>query len=341
MGKGSGKQEFPRGGGIGTAGFQGASDERATQHLAQTLKENPSHQRGVFVSLFSFSIYNELSMKKIVIIYHKDCPDGFGGAWAAWKKFKDKAEYIAVYPRALPSKVIKDREVYIVDNSYPKEAQQRLMDTNKSVVVLDHHESSEKDVRAFPQNVFDNNHSGAVLAWKHFHPKKPVPTLLKYVEDVDLWKHVLPHSREINMYTSAYKFDFKQWDVFARKLEKAKTRTACVREGAAIMNYFNRVVLDAVNVADYVQFGKYKVYATNFSSKRFTSEIGNSLAKKYPPFGIIWHEEGNVLYVSMRSDGTVDVAKIAEQYYGGGHKAAAAFKIPFAGKFPWKILEKK
>jgi hypothetical protein len=29
-------------------------------------------------------------MKKTIILYHLDCPDGFGAAWAAWKKFSSK-----------------------------------------------------------------------------------------------------------------------------------------------------------------------------------------------------------------------------------------------------------
>ena len=37
---------------------------------------------------------SETSFKNIVIIYHTDCRDGFGAAWAAWKKFGDSATYI-------------------------------------------------------------------------------------------------------------------------------------------------------------------------------------------------------------------------------------------------------
>src|SRR3989344_3757446 len=32
--------------------------------------------------------------KKIAVLYHGGCPDGFGGAYAAWKKFGNMAEYI-------------------------------------------------------------------------------------------------------------------------------------------------------------------------------------------------------------------------------------------------------
>ena len=36
--------------------------------------------------------------KKIVVITHKNCPDGFTAAWVSWTKFKNKADYIGEYP---------------------------------------------------------------------------------------------------------------------------------------------------------------------------------------------------------------------------------------------------
>ena len=32
--------------------------------------------------------------KDIVIFYHKECQDGFSGAWVAWKKFGESADYV-------------------------------------------------------------------------------------------------------------------------------------------------------------------------------------------------------------------------------------------------------
>jgi len=38
---------------------------------------------------------NEVN-KEIVVLYHANCLDGFGAAYAAWKKFGDTADYIPV-----------------------------------------------------------------------------------------------------------------------------------------------------------------------------------------------------------------------------------------------------
>ena len=55
----------------------------------------------------------------------------------------------------------------------------------------------------------------------------------------------------------------------------------------------------------------------------------------------MWREEkdGSV-HVSLRSDGAVDVSKIATQFGGGGHKTASGFYVKNISKLPWKIIKK-
>ena len=61
-----------------------------------------------------------MSDKKIIIIYHSNCLDGFGSAYIAWKQFGEDADYIpAHYGNSPPD--VKDKKVYIVDFSYPRE----------------------------------------------------------------------------------------------------------------------------------------------------------------------------------------------------------------------------
>ena len=100
-----------------------------------------------------------------VVIYHADCKDGFGAAYAAWKKFGDTASYVPRRNQLPPPAGLVDKEVFVVDYSYDRATLEELLVKNKSVVVIDHHRSAEDDVKAFPQNVFDLEHSGAVLTW--------------------------------------------------------------------------------------------------------------------------------------------------------------------------------
>ena len=88
-----------------------------------------------------------------------------------------------------------------------------------------------------------------------------------------------------------------------------------------------------------VNFLGRRVLASNYPILR--SEIGHELLKKKPPLSIIWREKGGRISVSLRSDGSVDVAAIAEKYGGGGHKSAAGFTLEKGEKLPWNVSKNK
>jgi oligoribonuclease NrnB/cAMP/cGMP phosphodiesterase (DHH superfamily) len=278
-------------------------------------------------------------MKNIVVLYHSNCPDGFSAAYAAWKKFGSRADYIPVKPLKLPSKPLKNREIYVLDSSLSPADLRRLLRSNKNITIIDHHISNKKDIKKAPDYVFDIKHSGAVLAWKYFHPKKKVPKLLQYVEEGDLWKFRSPNIHFLLGYIYSLPYNFKTWNKLSRDMEKAANRKNYIKFGKLISNYNDVIVKNILEKAELVKFGRYKVLAVNNSVKKFTSEIGHELCRRRPPLGIIWFAEKDGIKVSLRSNGKADVAKIAEKYGGGGHKAAAGFILPRSAKLPWKVLK--
>jgi len=280
-------------------------------------------------------------MKSIIILYHKNCPDGFGAAWAAWKKFGAKAEYIAVEPRTLPSHELKNKEIYVLDNSYSKEVQTQLRQNNKKVVIIDHHESSQEDVQYFSENMFNNNHSGAVLSWQYFFPNKRVPELLQYIEDGDLWRFKLPKSKIITTYCYSYPFDFKIWNALTKEVETAKGRKNVLEKGEAITRYKDTLIGEVIQKAQLVKFENIKTLAVNSSAKRINSGIGHVLYEKMPPISIVWHIGKDSIHISLRSNGKIDVAKLAQQYGGGGHEQAAGFELPLDAQLPWKTIKER
>ena len=134
--------------------------------------------------------------KEIVILYHADCLDGFSGAWAAWKKFGSKAEYIPVHHQKAYPEGIRGKEIYFLDFAYPEEITKEIIEFSEKVVIIDHHKEAEETAKIASDHLFSNNNSGAVLAWKYFHPEKQIPKLLRYVEDMDLWKFKMPKTEE-------------------------------------------------------------------------------------------------------------------------------------------------
>lgn len=277
-------------------------------------------------------------MKKIIIIYHKDCPDGFSSAWAAWRKFKNKAEYIAVDPKHLPEKLPKNKLVFAIDTSFSPKNLNKLIDRGNNVTVIDHHPSEENDVKLSPKFVFDLKHSGAVLAWNFFHPQKKMPILLKTIEDLDLWRFKMPNTKEISTYIEMLDFDFSTWDKLARDIENPKRQKLIIQEGTVILKYKEKITLNIVKRAQLVMFEGIKTYASN--SVVLRSETGNILAKKIlPPMSIVWSvKKDGRTWIGLYSDGSVDISKIAKKYGGGGHKAAAGFVLPEGAKLPWQQI---
>jgi hypothetical protein len=49
--------------------------------------------------------------KNIIVFYHENCIDGFASAYVAWKKFKNKAEYIPLSHNNDPESILKNKKV--------------------------------------------------------------------------------------------------------------------------------------------------------------------------------------------------------------------------------------
>ncbi len=278
-------------------------------------------------------------MKKIAVLYHKNCFDGFGAAWAARKKFGDKAEYLAVEHQYPPPSGLKGKDVYLVDFNYPPEITEKIRKEARKLTIIDHHVTGRESIGLAHESLYDPNHSGAVLSWIFFHPGRSVPRLLRHIEDTDLWRFKLRGTKELLACLDSRDFSFTLWDKFASGFENAAKRAAYFRDGALILNYQKKLIERAVKRAAPVEFAGYKTLAVN--SPVFQSEIGHALAQKNPPIGIIWSEKDGKILVSLRSDGKADVSKIAAERGGGGHKAASGFSFPAPGPLPWRILRKK
>ena len=285
--------------------------------------------------------------KKIAILYHGGCPDGFGGAYAAWKKFGDAAEYIPLKHGKPAPENLDGKDLYLIDFCYPQLIMNQLAERAKSVTVLDHHEGV-RDIATKFEGVFDAGRSGATIAWSYFHPDIPVPTLLKYVEDGDLYRFNLPNARNILAYVytltdSFASFDIKnveKWDAFVVEIEDSNEQKRIVETGRLFAQYHEHIVIHGIHHAEIVHFEGYECYLTG-SSGEFASDIGNRLARLKPPIAIIISADAESLRVSLRSDGSVDVAALAQKYGGNGHPAAAGFEIPFEAPIPWKLVTKK
>ncbi len=251
-----------------------------------------------------------------VVLYHAECMDGFGAAWALWKRFP-RARFIPV-KHGFPQPEGLDRQhVVMVDFSYHRDEILALADRTASLQILDHHITAQSALADLPFAYFDMDRSGAVLAWEWAHTQ-PVPWLLQYVQDKDLWHWQLPYSREISAALASYPFDFSIWDQFEFDIMKI--------EGAGILRHENSLVDKLVQEAIMISLAGYSVPAVH--SPVLASQIGERLSANHA-FGVIWHQKDGRRYFSLRSrSGGISVSEIAAQYGGGGHTHAAGFSLP-------------
>ena len=276
-------------------------------------------------------------MKKITVLYHKGCTDGFGAAWAAWKKFGKKADYIAIDPSLLPEKPVKSKTIYVLDSSLNKSDLLRLRKADHDVIVLDHHQSNKDNFRFASGGLFDIKHSGSVLAWKYFHPNKKTPRLFKHIEDWDLWRYKLPETKEAGAFIDLIPFNLSAWNKFVPAFENSKSRKVMIGKGKIILDYEDKLLKTLVKNVEIVKFEGYKTLALN--SPFLESQLGHLLWKKMPPIGIVWRQKRGLYTFSLRSNSKVDVSKLAARYGGGGHRASAGFRMSAKKKLPWKYLD--
>ena len=250
-----------------------------------------------------------------VVLYHAECTDGFGAAWAVWKRFPE-AKFLPVKHGDPPPNDLADRHLLMVDFSYSRDVIEAMHEKAASLFILDHHVTAQAALADLPYVHFDMEKSGAVLAWEWIHGQ-PVPWMMQYIQDKDLWQWRLPDSREINAALSSYPFEFSVWDKLSQDVLEV--------EGRGILRHENVLIDKMVAEAVMVEFAGATVPAVYCPV--LTSQIGERLSRDNP-FGIIWHQRDGRRYVSMRSRaGGVSVADIAARYGGGGHTHAAGFSF--------------
>lgn len=276
-------------------------------------------------------------MERTIILYHGNCPDGFGGAYAAWKKFGDTAEYRPMsYGNPVPEDLAGAR-VYFIDFCYNQERMDAVKAVASTLTVLDHHEGVEEVSTSMPEHVYDANRSGATIAWSYFHPETPVPYLLSLIEDDDLFRFTNPDTRPLLAYISVKPFSFEFWDELASDLADPARSEALLTKVRAYREYFDLLVEQSVERAKLVEFEGYEVYAgTTHPIKPMVSAFGNALAKKKGPMGLVLQIRTEGIAVSLRGDGSLDLTTIAQKYGGNGHPSSCAFFLPWGTPFPWK-----
>lgn len=312
-----------------------------------------------------------IEAKEIICIYHGNCADGFGAAWAVRHALgSDVQFYPGVYQQEPPN--VKDKFVILVDFSYPPETLEAMLEDAYGILVLDHHKSAKElfkaaskerpylfvnmsdwtntiDFERYKQSLyqddcencgrsiygyFDMDRSGAMIAWDFFNFNEQPPKLLEHIQDRDLWRFELPHTREIQAALFSHEYDFNEWD----NLMEMST-DFLINDGMAIeRKHFKDIKEFIAKAGQRMIIAGYEVPALN--APYFWSSDAGHIMSEGEKFAACYWDESDKRVFSLRSanDG-MDVSKIAQIFGGGGHKNAAGFSVPIHADWRRELSE--
>ena len=263
-------------------------------------------------------------MAQKLVLYHQNCVDGWVAAVMAYQALGDTAEYMPIqYGCDLPDFSAYER-VYILDYS--------VFPVPENAVMLDHHATAMAQIgypdasyytTPEPFIVLDSMKSGARLAQEYFGVANH--WIVDYAEDHDLWRFDLPSSRTIRaglglLPRQDVATDSKYWLAadFDAVLDCGKTIDAY--EQVVVERIVDKVLKLIINANGIV----YDCRMVNSST--LISDVGQRICERYKvSVACMWFQTGPCeVVVSLRGE---NVRVIAEAFGGGGHDAAAGFRL--------------
>jgi oligoribonuclease NrnB/cAMP/cGMP phosphodiesterase (DHH superfamily) len=317
-----------------------------------------------------------------MVIYHSPCTDGFGSAFAAWKFFSlrqktldgelkkigervgDKiVDKVKFHPTNYGQKPpdVTGEYVLICDFSYPEAITRMMIQKAKGLLIIDHHKTAEKDLALIEDQykIFDMKHSGAYLTWRYFFPTLPVPALISYIEDYDIWKKELPGHENFSAWFHTLPFDFELYDRYLdddrfnldlntigpafRDLNQHYIEKACEHASLKSVRLKTQVSTPTSTKIDSTKVEDRFYLVAYLNTTILKSEIGSRLLTKYPQidFSVVYSvsDLGEGTNFSLRSDDQhVDVSQVAKAYGGGGHRNAAGVRLShLSNTLPGKV----
>lgn len=288
-----------------------------------------------------------------VVAYHDNCTDGLAAAavvsLAVESAGDAQPEFIPVqYGQALPERILVGGKcILFVDFCPEREQIAQIAAVWEDWFAIDHHKHRAWLPVEFPNNAaFDIDRSGAVLTsdwffgrqptcnifepWVEPHQDAGLPTVLRYVQDRDLWKWEMPNSREVSAALAEEPRTVERWReiIYAENLEnwrlegvyllKSRTRSAKSKASKAFATQtLAGIPFRAVNATEHM------------------SEVGEEILAAFPDIEVacaFFQAGPDTMQLSFRSrahqPGKFTALAAAVELGGGGHEHAAGARMP-------------
>jgi uncharacterized protein len=269
-----------------------------------------------------------------ICIYHGNCADGFTSAWIVRKSWgshgviNDSEFHAGIYGEPPPD--CTGKLVVMVDFSYKRPVLMEMAKQADAILILDHHKSAQADLIDLPSNVttiFDMQRSGARMVWDYFYPDKTPGSLIKHVEDRDLWRFSMAQTRAFQANLFSYEYTWENWDRINDLCADDHKYWQFVQEGEAIERKHFKDVKELISAAaSRAVIGGFDVPVLN-APYFYSSDAGHLMCGGEPFAACYWDTPNGRVY-SLRSDENgIDVSEVAVAQGGGGHKHAAGFTL--------------
>jgi len=270
-----------------------------------------------------------------ICVYHKDCTDGTTAAAVFLRKYPGARTFALQHDFTdadmdVILEAARDAEhVFMIDIAI---GYRDILNAGFPLTVLDHHIHIRDELEmAAPQDdkltvVFDNELSGASLAWKYFFPEEEVPTFIEYIEDVDLWR--LRHGDDTLAVQAFASMRFNDPDSMQELLEAPIEQL--LEEGHHLLDYIHSVQKLLLSKIEPItlRIGEHAVPGYNIIV--YQSSLGHQLAEEQGKAVALYTVEGKTVRFSFRSEeGQNPTAlELATILGGGGHDGISGAEIP-------------
>lgn len=266
------------------------------------------------------------------VVYHSNCADGFCSAAIAHQHLRDSRFVSARYGWD-PHKELKmgGRTVLFVDFCPTEQVLNELIIPRwQHWYVIDHHISHgwilNYDDPDRPHVQFNQNYCAAWIAWEFFNPGEHVPSLVRYVQDRDLWIYELPWSREISAAIQMWPHDFGHWDEQLR----ARDMDSWIDRGRETLEIFKSIYERTAMKSVLVDFNGVKVRMVNTST--MISETCNHILTTRQDVDTViafFFKDPETVVLCFRARAGTECLSLGETVGAAGHPEACACSLKY------------
>ncbi|MDO8622611.1 MAG: DHH family phosphoesterase [archaeon] len=268
----------------------------------------------------------------IITYFHNDL-DGRASAAIVYRKFGNVVKFIECsYKDTIDLSIIKPQDkVIIVDFSFRPEIMEKVYSVTSDVIWIDHHKTAlDYKYSKIPKGIRDIKYSGCELTWKYYYPTEDMPTFIRLIGDMDMWRW--KYNDTMAFTTGLLLYDqtpnSKLWLSLFREYENDENSyfSELTQQGYYCVKFRENFCKEYLEQYGFeTKFEGYTCFAlglAEFGSLAFGDKI-----KKYDIL-ISFEFDGTNWTVGLYSEKeNIDVGKLAQKYGGGGHKGAAGFTV--------------